>query len=227
MSISKIDCIETDTAFEFTIHIRMYPKKGTTYEEMEAFVAEKKKSVEDAWNDQDHSFEWEEGKPPKKVRIKIKVILLRERNDKKEGAGHVMGLNPRGGPKNKLADARNLFLLNSVSDWAHELGHIWGLGEEYSEDGQVTRDNLMGNGQSTKVEKYHLVTLLYVYHGSLSEEEKNRRLKMIVLIQTLGWGEARIQGEPNGIKEKDFDNLRKFLDRNKTSIQPKRPANPK
>ncbi len=227
MSISKIDCKETEEAFEFTIHIQMYPKNGTTFEEMEAFVAEKKKGVEDAWNNQDHSFEWEEGKPSKKVRIKINVILLRGLKDKQKGGGHVIGLNPGGGGKGHLANVHNLYLLNSVSDWAHELGHVWGLGEEYSKDGGATRYNVMGNSQSTKVEKYHLVTLLYVYHGGLSEKEKKKRLMMIALIKTFGWRQARVQGEHSGIKKEDFDKFRDFLKRNKTKMQPKRPANPK
>jgi hypothetical protein len=200
-------------------------KEGPTVEQVQQFLAAHLENIHRIWNACTKTFKMGKDQPPKPVRFVFDINVIedcdQERDpDRKRIKVHLGKPPPNSGKK---ADAENLWLDKTTSkNFAHELGHSMGLGEEYKYNGGPTRVNLMGRGENETVLAYQVATVLFV-NASQDPAEIARRTTMKSCLRMRDQKLARQIAEQNGISAAEYDAYKEFFTFNNTEVQPEAP----
>lgn len=220
---SHIEASETVDEIRFTLKVAFCPEPGISRASVEEFVERVSGPAVGLWNDHDHRFIGKDGRS-KRVQLSLDT-QVRDECRADDHSRHTFTVRRKDRYGRRLANSRALHLGNTPSILAHELGHTWGLDEEYSRDGVTSRDNLMGTGtHQSGVEKHHLALLVYAYGDDPDRETAERRRSAYVFTRVLGEARAREHAEGNGYSVGDVQSLWTFLERNDTRVQPLRPG---
>lgn len=200
-------------------------KEGPTRQEVQDFVDANQERVAQIWNACARKFRVRRGAVAKTLRFVFQFTVLEncdaEKDPTKKRYKVHLGSPPADEGKN--ADSENLWLENTSRTFAHELGHAMGLDDEYNYNGG-TRENLLGRGSSTKLESYHLMTILFLHADNPDDAEARRRTLMKTLLRMPDQGLAKKIAADNGITNAEYDAYKDSFAANSTQIQPGRPT---
>ena len=220
---NHVKVTETDKVNLFTISLNLCPGKKADKAKIDAWVKKNKEAVEDKWNNHTFKLCCPGDEICKKVKIELDIKVFEKCPKKRDPKKHRFKIK---GTKQKgrvLANTTYFHLNSTPSVVAHEVGHTWGLNEEYK-DGR-SRNNLMGNGKNQKkVEKYHLALLAYLFCGNPDDATLLRRRRAYSGVRVFGMKEAKKKAKGIGTTAEEIDRLDQFVKDNGTKVQPPPPG---
>ncbi|MCC6272745.1 MAG: hypothetical protein IT572_04710 [Deltaproteobacteria bacterium] len=200
--------------------------EGPTVEQVQQFLEAHLENIRRIWNACTRTFRMGKGRPAKPVRFVFDITVIedcdQERDpDRKRIKVHLGKPPPE---SRKKADTENLWIEETTSkNFAHELGHSMGLGEEYKYNGGPTRQNLMGRGENETVLAYHITTIIFTNAGNPDRAESQRRATMKTCLRMKDQKLARQIAAQNGINDAQYDAYKEIFTANNSEIQPEAP----
>lgn len=200
-------------------------KEGPSKQEVQDFIDSHKERISQIWNACARKFRIKRGAVAKRLRFVFEFTVLDNCDAEKDPAKkrYRVRLGSPPADEGKNADSETLWMDNTSRTIAHELGHGMGLDDEYDYEGG-TRENLMGRGSSTKLEPYHLMTILFLNADNPGDAEARRRILMKTLLRMPDQVLAKRIAADNGITNAEYDAYKDQFAANSSQIQPGRPA---
>ncbi len=200
--------------------------EGPTVEQVQQFLEAHIENIHRIWNACTRTFRMGKGQPPKPVRFVFDIQVIedcdQERDPDRKRIKVHLGKPPS--DSRKKADTENLWIDETTSkNFAHELGHSMGLGEEYQYNGGPTRQNLMGRGENETVLAYHITTIIFTNAGDPDRAEVARRATMKTCLRMKDQKLARQIAAQNGITDAQYDAYKEIFTANNSEIQPEAP----
>lgn len=227
---------ETDTEIVITMRADLCPDpkdnpdtpeaEGPTVEQVQQFLEAHLENIHRIWNACTRNFRLGKGQATKPVRFVFDINVIedcdQERDPNRKRIKVHLGNPPP--DSRKKADTENLWIDETSSkNFAHELGHSMGLGEEYKYNGGPTRENLMGRGENPTVLPYHITTIIFTNAGDPDNDEAARRATMKTCLRMKDQKLARRIAAQNGITDAQYDAYKEIFTANNSEIQPEAP----
>lgn len=200
--------------------------EGPSVDQVKEFLESHLENIHRIWNACRRNFRLSKDQAPKPLRFVFDIKVIEDCNqerdpDRKRIKVHLGKPAPT---SRKKADTENLWIEETSSkNFAHELGHSMGLGEEYQYNGGPTRNNLMGRGENPTVLPYHITTILFTNIGNPNNEEISRRATMKSCLRMADQKLARTIAAQNGINDAQYDAYKEIFTANNSQIQPEAP----
>ena len=210
---------------EITIQLELCPDEGVTVEQMRAYVNTHKDTIEAIWLSNTGPFRTTPGGPRKDIHIHIEYSFIDDCDDERNPDKYRFKIHPGMPParEGRNAHAGHLYLGNTARTIAHEIGHAFGLNDEYNRGGGRTATNLLGRGSSRTVTDNHIITIMVLHYGNPDAKELRKRRTVKTLLRIYDRATARRRAIETGVAPEPFDTMVNILDANGVSIQPPPP----
>jgi hypothetical protein len=210
---------------EITIQLELCPDDGVTVQQMRDFIDRHKDAVEAIWLGNTGPLRTTPGGQPRDIHIHIEYSFIDDCDDERNPDKYRFRIHPGMPPasERRNAHAGHLYLGNTPRTIAHEIGHAFGLNDEYNSNGGSTATNLLGRGSSTTVTDNHLITIMVLHYGNPDAEELQKRRIVKALLRLYDRATARRRALETGVAPEPFDTMTGILDANGLTIQPPPP----